>query len=83
MAQTYQPHDKVVVTTGPDAGRSATVVANYRGVYGDDLTDGALVTFSDKKPTNEPVAGQTGQTREFSSAKLQFASDGAKHTSRS
>jgi hypothetical protein len=73
MAQTYQPRDKVVVLTGLDGGRSATVVANYRAVYGDDLSDGALVKFTDDKPTNEPVAGQTGVEREFSSAKLRLA----------
>ena len=47
MAQTYEPQDKVVVTAGPDAGRSATVVDNFRMVYGDDLTDGALVRIND------------------------------------
>jgi hypothetical protein len=73
MSQTYQPRDVVVVVTGPDAGRSATVVSNYRAVYGDDLTDGALVKFTDNKPTNEPVAGQTGVEREFGSARLRRA----------
>lgn len=73
MAQTYQPRDRVVVVTGPDAGRSATVVDNYKIVYGDDLTDGALVRFNDNKPSNEPVAGQTGVEREFGSAKLRLA----------
>jgi ribosomal protein L24 len=73
MAQTYQPRDRVVVVTGPDAGRSATVVDNYQIVYGDDLTDGALVRFNDNKPSNEPVAGQTGVEREFGSAKLRLA----------
>ena len=73
MAQTFEPDDKVVVTTGLDAGRPATVVANYRAVYGDDLTDGALVRFNDEKPTNEPVPGQTGTSREFSSKKLRPA----------
>jgi ribosomal protein L24 len=65
MTQTFHPDDKVVVVDGPDAGRSATVVDNYEGVYGDDLTDGALVRFDDDKPSNDPVAGQTGVTREF------------------
>lgn len=73
MAQTYHPRDMVVVVTGPDAGRSATVVDNYRAVYGDDLTDGALVRFTDNKPTNEPVQGQTGVEREFGSARLRPA----------
>jgi hypothetical protein len=65
MAQTYQPNDKVVVVSGPDAGRRATVVDNYHGVYGDDLSDGALVRFDDEKPSNDPVAGQAGVAREF------------------
>ena len=73
MAQTYQPQDKVVVTTGPDAGRSGTVVDNFQIVYGDDLTDGALVRFNDNRPTNDPVAGQMGVEREFGSAKLRPA----------
>ena len=73
MSQTYKARDKVVVTTGADAGRAATVVANYQAVYGDDLTDGALVQFADNKPTNEPVAGQTGVEREFGSSKLRLA----------
>jgi hypothetical protein len=73
MAQTYQPDDKVVVLSGPDAGRSATVVDNYRNVYGDDLTDGALVRFDDNKPSNDPVAGQMGVAREFGSAMLRRA----------
>ena len=73
MAQTYQPKDQVVVLTGPDAGRAATVVDNYWIVYGDDLTDGALVRFSDDRPSNDPVAGQMGVEREFSSAKLRPA----------
>jgi hypothetical protein len=73
MVQTYQPRDKVVVVTGPDAGRSATVIDNYRSVYGDDLTDGALVRFNDDLPSNDPVAGQAGVEREFSSAKLRPA----------
>jgi hypothetical protein len=73
MAQTYEPQDKVVVTAGPDAGRSATVVDNFGMVYGDDLTDGALVRFNDNRPTNDPVAGQMGVEREFGSAKLRPA----------
>lgn len=73
MAQTYQPRDRVIVAQGPDAGRSATVVANYRGVYGDDLVDGALVQFTDNKPTNDPTPGQTGVEREFASSKLRLA----------
>jgi len=73
MAQTYQPLDKVVVMTGPDAGRSGTVVDNFRIVYGDDLTDGALVRFNDNRPTNDPVAGQMGVEREFGSSKLRLA----------
>ena len=73
MAQTYQPADKVVVTTGPDAGRPGIVVDNFRIVYGDDLTDGALVRFSDDLPTRDPVAGQMGVEREFGSSKLRLA----------
>lgn len=71
MTQTYQPRDRVIVLLGADAGRSATVVANYRSVYGDDLVDGALVQFADNKPTNEP--GQTGVEREFPSFNLRLA----------
>ena len=73
MAQTYKPDDKVVVVDGPDAGRKAVVVDNYEGVYGDDLTDGALVRFDDEKPSNDPVAGQIGVEREFKSAALRRA----------
>ena len=73
MAQTYHPDDKVVVVSGPDAGRNATVVDNYEGVYGDDLTDGALVRFDDKKPSKDPVAGQNGVAREFKSDILRRA----------
>jgi ribosomal protein L24 len=73
MAQTYQSGDKVMVVDGPDAGRSATVVDNYEGVYGDDLTDGALVQFDDRKPSNDPVAGQAGVAREFRSSMLRRA----------
>jgi ribosomal protein L24 len=73
MAQTYQPQDAVVVMTGPDAGRSGTVVDNFRIVYGDDLTDGALVRFNDNQPTKDPVAGQMGVEREFGSSKLRLA----------
>ena len=72
MAQTYQPDDKVVIVSGPDAGRQATVVDNYEGVYGDDLTDGALVRFVDGRPSHEPVAGQ-GVEREFKSNLLRRA----------
>jgi ribosomal protein L24 len=73
MAQTYQPDDKVVIVSGPDAGRAATVVDNYEGVYGDDLTDGALVRFADGKRTNDPVSGQAGLEREFRSNLLRRA----------
>jgi hypothetical protein len=73
MAQTFHPDDRVVGVKGPDAGRSATGVDNYKGVYGDDLTDGALVRFDDQEPSNDPVAGQTGVTREFSSEMLRRA----------
>ena len=69
MAQTYQAEDKVVVASGPDVDRLATVVENFKGIYGDDLTDGALVLFDDGKPSNDPVAGQ-GVKREFRSAML-------------
>ena len=70
MAQTYQNGDSVVVVGGPDAGRAARVMDNYRSVYGDDLTDGAVVRFEDNKPSNDPVAGQMGTAREFRSANL-------------
>jgi hypothetical protein len=73
MAQTYRPEDKVVVVSGPDSERIAIVVENYRGIYGDDLTDGALVRFADGKPTQDPVAGQMGVTREFRAAVLRRA----------
>ena len=73
MTQSFQPRDRVVVLLGPDAGRAATVVANYRAVYGDDLVDGALVQFADNKPTNDPTQGQTGVEREFASSKLRLA----------
>jgi hypothetical protein len=73
MAQTYQPEDKVVIESGPDVGRLATVVENFEGIYGDDLTDGALVRFSDGKRSNDPVAGQIGVKREFRSAMLRRA----------
>ena len=73
MAQTYQPNDKVVVVSGPDAGRAATVVDNYHSVYGDDLTDGALVRFDDDQPSKDPVAGQIGVEREFGSEHLRRA----------
>jgi ribosomal protein L24 len=73
MAQTYQPGDKVVVLSGPDAGRKAVVVDNFQGVYGDDITDGALIDFEDQKPSNDPVSGQVGQEREFRAALLQKA----------
>jgi ribosomal protein L24 len=73
MAQTYQVNDKVVITQGPDTGRTATVLANFRAVYGDDLTDGALVAFDDGKPSNDPVPGQIGVKREFVSSKLRCA----------
>ena len=73
MAQTYEPGDKVVIVSGPDAGRSATVVDNFQNVYGDDLTDGALVSFDDEKSSNDPVAGQVGVEREFASAMLRRA----------
>ena len=73
MAQTYQPDDKVVILSGPDAGREAIVVDNYRGVYGDDLTDGALVRFEDGEPSKNPVEGQMGVEREFSSSMLRRA----------
>jgi KOW motif len=73
MAQTYQPNDKVVILSGPDAGREAIVVDNYRSVYGDDLTDGALVRFGDGEPSKNPVEGQMGVEREFSSSMLRRA----------
>ena len=73
MAQTYQADDKVVVVSGPDEGRSATVVDNYEGVYGDDITDGALVRFEDGKPSNDPVRGQVGVEREFRASLLRRA----------
>jgi ribosomal protein L24 len=73
MAQTYQSGDKVVVVSGPDAGRNAIVVDNFEGVYGDDLTDGALIDFDDQKPSKDPVAGQVGQGREFKAEFLRKA----------
>jgi hypothetical protein len=73
MAQTYQPDDKVVILSGPDAGRKAVVVDNFKDVYGDDLTDGALVRFEDGKPSHDPVSGQSGVEREFGVAALRRA----------
>jgi ribosomal protein L24 len=73
MSQTYQPGDKVVVVSGPDEGRAATVVDNYEGIYGDDLIDGALVRFNDAKSSNDPAAGQRGVGREFRSTLLRPA----------
>ena len=70
MAQTYQHGDKVMIVSGPDAGRTGTVVDNFESVYGDDLTDGALVQFDDRQPSNDPVAGQMGVEREFLSKML-------------
>jgi ribosomal protein L24 len=65
MPQTYHHGDKVVIVSGPDAGRMATVVDNFEDVYGDDLIDGALVKFDDGFPSNDPVPGQEGVEREF------------------
>ena len=73
MPQTYKSGDRVVITTGPDAERAATVVDNFQIVYGDDLTDGALVRFDDGEPSKAPVAGQTGVEREFRSTMLRPA----------
>lgn len=73
MVQTYQPDDKVVIVSGPDAGRSGTVVDNFSVVYGDDLEDGALVQFDDGKPSKDPVAGQVGVEREFKASLLRRA----------
>jgi ribosomal protein L24 len=73
MPQTYQPGDKVVIVSGPDSGRKATVVDNFKGVYDDDLEDGALVQFDDHRPSNEPVQGQMGVEREFRAAMLKRA----------
>jgi ribosomal protein L24 len=73
MPQTYHPGDKVEVVSGPDAGRAATVVDNYKGVYDDDLTDGALVQFDDGEPSKQPVAGQMGLKRELPAAMLRRA----------
>ena len=73
MPQTYQPGDKVTVVNGPDAGREATVVDNFENVYGDDITDGALVQFDDGLPSKDPVAGQRGVGREFRSVHLRPA----------
>ena len=68
--QTYQPNDRVMITNGADEGRKATVVANFRAIYGDDLTDGALVQFDDGMPSKEPAPGQRGLKREFRSSML-------------
>jgi hypothetical protein len=73
MGQTYKTGDKVVVVSGPDAERQATVQGNYDDVYGDDLTDGAVVRFDDNKPSKDPVAGQMGVAREFRSSNLRRA----------
>jgi hypothetical protein len=73
MAQTYHSGDKVVITNGPDEGRAATVIDNFGNVYGDDITDGALVKFDDGKPSNDPVAGQSGVGREFRATHLRPA----------
>ena len=73
MPQTYQPDDRVVVVSGPDAGREAIVVDNFKGVYDDDLEDGALVRFADGKPSKDPVPGQQGVEREFKAALLRRA----------
>jgi ribosomal protein L24 len=75
VGQTYEPGDKVLVVRGPDTGRLGTVVDNYEGVYGDDMTDGALVRFDDGQPSNDPVAGQRGVGREFRSDMLRRASE--------
>jgi ribosomal protein L24 len=73
MPQTYSSGDRVIVVSGPDAGRQAVVVDNYAIVYGDDLTDGALVRFEDGRSSNDPVAGQVGVSREFASSNLRRA----------
>jgi hypothetical protein len=67
MSQTFVADDKVIVVSGPDADRHGTVVDNFAGVYGDDLTDGALVRFDDGKPSHNPGAGVT---HEFKSSLL-------------
>lgn len=73
MPQTFQPDDRVKIVSGPDAGRKAIVVDNFKGVYGDDLEDGALVRFEDGKPSNDPVPGQQGVEREFRAKLLRRA----------
>jgi hypothetical protein len=45
----------------------------HEGIYGNDLTDGAVVRFNDGKPSNSLVAGRTGVVREFGSGKLRCA----------
>jgi hypothetical protein len=70
VPQSYQPDDRVEIVSGPDAGRRAIVVDNFKGVYDDDLEDGALVRFEDGKPSNDPVPGQVGVEREFKAAEL-------------
>ena len=72
MAQTFEPNDKVVVLNGPDEGRKATVINNYKEVYGDDVMDGAVVRFADGKPSLNPVAGKMTSTREYNSSALKL-----------
>ena len=72
MAQTFQPNDRVVVVDGPDAGREGVVVDNYKGVYGDDVSDGALVHFVDGQPSKGPAVGNSGAGHEFAARHLRI-----------
>ena len=71
MTQTFHSDDHVVVVDGPDAGREGVVIDNYKGVYGDDISDGALVRFVDGQPSKDPAADHGGAGHEFSARHLQ------------
>ena len=70
MSQTFNSNDHVVVIDGPDAGREGVVIDNYKSVYGDDISDGALIRFLDGLPGKGASTGHTGH--EFSARHLKI-----------
>ena len=69
----YRKGDKIVVVTGKDAGRRATVVEGFEVLFPGLYGDGARIRFDDDQPTNYPTIEQSGVERDYSAGMLDKA----------
>ena len=69
----YKKDDKVVIISGKDTGRHATVIEGFEDLFPGLYGDGARLHFDDGAPTNYPTVEQTGAERDYGAGMLRKA----------